>query len=77
MANNRLYLKCKCGKRLFLGKHFEEGWYIGNYIADYKKPFGEVLNDWHDEHIECFYKWHDNPYYIITENDEGELDDVS
>lgn len=75
MANNRLYIRCKCCKEkteLFLGKHFEGGWYIGDYIDDYNRPFGEVINEFHDKHIECFYKWHDNPYEIITENDWAE-----
>lgn len=70
MANNRLYLKCKCGKKLFLGKHFVGGWYIGDYNENYAKSFGEVLNKWHEEHLECFYDWFDNPYTIVTENDE-------
>lgn len=72
MANNRLYLKCKCGKMLFLGKHYEDGWMIGRYNENYRKSFGEVINEWHWEHLECFYKWHDNPYTITTENDEVE-----
>lgn len=70
MANNRLYLKCVCGERLFLGKHYVDGWHIGDYIYNYHKPFGEVLNEWHEKHLMCFYEHFDNPYTITTENDE-------
>lgn len=75
MANNRLYIRCKCCKEkteLFLGKHFGNGWYVGDYIDNYNRLFGEVINEFHDKHIDCFYEYWDNPYEIITENDWAE-----
>ncbi len=70
MANNRLYIRCKnCGKKLFIGKHFVDGWYVGNYNENYDKKFGEAINNFHNEHLQCFYDMFDNPYEIITEND--------
>lgn len=75
MANNRLYIKCNnCGGMLFIGKHFLEGWYVGDYNENYNKKFGEVINDFHDKHIECFYERYDNPYTIITESEIDELE---
>ena len=53
MANNRIYLRCKaCGKTLFLGKHFCEGWYYTNYTPD-EGTLEAKLNAFYDAHIFC------------------------
>lgn len=53
MANNRIYLRCRtCGKTLFLGKCFGDGYYTNN---DYYKDntFLESLNKFYGEHNWC------------------------
>ena len=72
MANNRLFIRCKCCKEkteLYLGRHYEDGWSLPPWIANHDRKFGEVMNEFHDKHFDCFYEWYDNPYEIITEND--------
>ena len=59
MASNRIYLKCKiCGKTLFLGKRFLEGYYLDNYRN--KESLEERLNEFYAEHYECSF---DNDTY--------------
>lgn len=70
MANNRLYLKCKCGKMLYMGRHFQDGWHIPPWNENSKKGFAEVLNAFYDEHFDCFYEYGDHHLYLATENDE-------
>lgn len=70
MANNRLYLRCKCGGHLYLGRHFGDGWWCPPHPESHERTFSQVLNEFYSEHEECFYKWYDNPFCIITENDE-------
>ena len=51
MANNRIYLRCKaCGKMLFLGKHFCQGFYYSSHDGETLK---KMLNDFYDEHAYC------------------------
>ena len=72
MANNRLYIKCKCGGHLYLGKHNMDGWH---YPTDSQnRSFSSVLNEFYNDHEECFYKWFDNPFSIVTENEEEQND---
>lgn len=57
MANNRIYLKCNiCGKTLFLGKSFLQGYYYVNYdqLKDPGAPsLEDKLNNFYDEHVYC------------------------
>jgi hypothetical protein len=51
MADNRMYLRCKCcGKTLFLGKRFGNGYYINEYRD---VPFIDRLNNFYDDHVYC------------------------
>lgn len=53
MANNRIYLRCKaCGKVLYLGKHYEMGWYYDDYEPD-PVPLKDLLNEFYDAHMYC------------------------
>ena len=54
MANNRIYLKCKCcGKTLFLGKRLGGGYYISDYACYNGVPLEDRLNRFYDEHAFC------------------------
>lgn len=47
MANDRLYLRCRCGKQLFLAKHYSDNWSgsgqgppaIEGFFADHEECF--------------------------------------
>ena len=54
MANNRIYLRCRrCGKSIFLGKCFGDGYYTNDvYYKD--KTFIEALNNFYDKHNFCY-----------------------
>lgn len=77
MANNRIYLRCKyCGKELFLGKRFCEGYYYKNYNSD--KTLEEKLNEFYDEHSfcndytqDCFEINYEDPFTTMTKEDNS------
>lgn len=55
MANNRMYLRCrKCGRTLYIGKTFLDGYYYYP-TKEYMKgrTFQEILNDFYEEHTWC------------------------
>lgn len=68
MADNRIYLRCMaCGKTLFLGKHYQIGWYYENYSPE-NGTLQEKLNQFYDDHtycngapLECFDIVYDDP----------------
>ena len=71
MANNRLYIRCKvCGKRYFVGKHYNDGWYTDKTYDDYfNKKAVDFFNDIFNEHYECFHKVVDGEHLeMVTEN---------
>ncbi len=51
MADNRIYLKCRaCGKTLFLGKRYIDGYWWSDYGGGELKT---QLNDFYEEHWMC------------------------
>jgi len=53
MANNRIYIRCKgCGKTLFLGKTFLDGYYWQNYYGE-GVHLEDRLNEFFDKHNYC------------------------
>lgn len=70
MANNRLFIKCKCGDMLYIGRHFQDGWWIPPHIKDGHREFAEVLNEFYTKHFDCFFEYGENHLSITTENDE-------
>ena len=61
MANKRLFLKCTaCGERFFLGKHYQNGWFLNNYhedagsVQDQLNNFYEKPTYCHGYPLECF-----------------------
>ena len=53
MANNRIYLRCRtCGKALFLGKCYLDGYYYGSY-ANHQDCLEDELNDFYEKHKFC------------------------
>ena len=56
MANNRMYLKCSCGKTIMLAKYYPgPGWYVqgGEGDIDILTKYEDLLNEWLDEHTHC------------------------
>ena len=54
MANNRIYIRCNvCGKALFLGKDFAQGFYWQNYDKNFDWHLEDKLNEFFDEHTYC------------------------
>lgn len=83
MANDRIYLQCNtCGKKLYLGKSYGDGFYWTNYgklngSEDFA-PLEDRLNVFFDEHIHPevgpIEHW-DGDYSIVYEADNiGDLD---
>lgn len=72
MANNRIYLKCNvCGKTLFLGKSYLEGFFYTNYeqFRDPNPATLEIkLNNFYDEHAYCEGSHNDGDFSIEYEN---------
>ena len=69
MANDRIYLRCKCKKDegVFLGKHFGDGWYLEEYNgAGTKIP---EINKYYDKHIECFFEWKGHNLEVVYEDE--------
>lgn len=53
MANNRIYLRCKaCGKVLYLGKHYEDGWWYDDRGPE-PVTLKQMLNEFYDAHAHC------------------------
>jgi hypothetical protein len=46
MANNRIYVKCRCGEERFLAKTLGGGYYM-------RADTAEKFEDWLDEHAFC------------------------
>ena len=71
MANNRIYLKCNaCGKTLFLGKSFLNGYTYVNYdriTNPFAKSLETKLNDFYDEHTYCGLSLNDGDFSIEYE----------
>ena len=55
---------------LYLGRHFQDGWDIPPWNENSERKFAEVLNEFYDDHAECFYLYGDNHLTLTTENDE-------
>lgn len=83
MANDRIYLQCNtCGKKLYLGKSYGDGFYWTNYGklngSEDSAPLEDRLNVFFDEHIHPevgpIEHW-DGDYSIVYEADNiGDLD---
>ena len=75
MANNRIYLRCKCNKDegIFLGKRFGGDYHTENY--QHKNGLIDRLNLYYNKHEECLYgldldnddELFDNHYYLDYE----------
>lgn len=73
MANNRIYLKCKgCGKMMFLGKTFGDGYYWIQY--DGHESLTKELNNFYNEHAFCA-EIPDNGFEIEYEIDRAKMEE--
>lgn len=73
MADNRIYLKCNiCGKKLYLGKSFLDGFYYENYD---KKTLEEKLNEFYDKHTYCNKSYSDGDFDITYEDRDSLKDE--
>ncbi len=53
MANNRMNLKCSCGKTFMLAKYYPgPGWYVQEGEGE-EGDFEDLLNAWLEEHYQC------------------------
>ena len=71
MAQNRIYIRCKCKKDegVFLGKLVDENWFTDNY--QHKNTLIDRLNNYYDKHHDCLHEYYDNQFYTDYEfNDE-------
>ena len=54
MANNRMNLKCSCGKTFMLAKYYPSSrWYVQNMEGSWEGNFEQALSDWLEEHSAC------------------------
>jgi hypothetical protein len=57
LANNRLFLKCRCGETYFLAKHSMNGWWTHPRRGENmdEVPMGEDFASWLERHEEDFF----------------------
>ena len=53
MANQRMYIRCQCGKELPLAKRMGIGFYAHPWATSDPKLFFQRMNDFFDEHEWC------------------------
>lgn len=80
MANNRMYLRCKChtDRGVFLGKHMLSGWYINRYHIEGKEVV-EHLWDYFEKHEKCFFDYFDKngtQFELAYEDGAGENNEL-